>query len=220
MRNIIRIIILVFVIYSLSSAQAYLYIHSGNEIMNYDLSDVDSITFNTSGDTILINLSDRIDAFFLNQVDTMMFTGDTAEKNMRIDLYSGLKDHQLGDIDNITFDRQYYDSTGTVTDIDGNVYKTVKIGSQWWTAENLKVTHYNNGDSLINETVIRTWYDLTVGAYCSYDHDSNNAAIYGYLYNWYAVGDDRNLAPAGWHVPTDEEWKQLEMYFRYDPVNG
>ncbi len=102
-------------------------------------------------------------------------------------------------------------SSGTVTDIDGNVYQTVTIGSQVWMAENLKVTHYRNGDPILSVTD-STWSVLTSGAYCGYNNGVNNVATYGMLYNWYAVADPRNIAPEGWHVPTDEEWKQLEMY--------
>jgi uncharacterized protein (TIGR02145 family) len=100
----------------------------------------------------------------------------------------------------------------TVTDIDGNVYETVTIGNQVWMAENLKVTHYCNGDALPNVTVDATWQGLTIGAYCEYNNDINNVATYGRLYNGYAVADSRNIAPTGWHVPSDAEWKQLEMY--------
>lgn len=100
----------------------------------------------------------------------------------------------------------------TVTDIDGNVYQTLMIGTQVWMAENLKVTHYRNGNPITNETNPYIWEDLTTGAYCNYNNDENNVAVYGRLYNWYAVVDFRNIAPAGWHVPTDEEWKQLEIY--------
>jgi uncharacterized protein (TIGR02145 family) len=102
--------------------------------------------------------------------------------------------------------------TGTVTDIDGNVYQTVKIGGQWWMAENLKVTHYRNGEAIPNITSNSEWAGLSSGAYCAYDNNNSNIATYGLLYNWYTVVDSRNIAPAGWHVPTDEEWKQLEIY--------
>ena len=101
--------------------------------------------------------------------------------------------------------------TGELTDIDGNTYLTIKIGEQWWMAENLKVTRYRNGDPIPNVTDESAWSDLTTGAYCSYENDPANAETYGYLYNWYAVNDPRGLAPEGWHVPTDAEWKQLEM---------
>ncbi|MCX6832708.1 MAG: T9SS type A sorting domain-containing protein [candidate division Zixibacteria bacterium] len=100
---------------------------------------------------------------------------------------------------------------GTVTDIDGNVYQTVTIGGQEWMAENLKVTRYRNGDTIPNVTDSVTWEGLNSGAYGEYDNDSSNVATYGRLYNWFAVNDSRNIAPAGWHVPTDAEWKQLEM---------
>ena len=102
--------------------------------------------------------------------------------------------------------------TTTVTDIDGNVYQTVTIGTQEWMAENLKVTHYRNGDPIPHVTDGGTWSGLYSGAYCEYDNDGGNVSTYGRLYNWYAVDDSRNIAPEGWHVPTDEEWKQLEMY--------
>jgi uncharacterized protein (TIGR02145 family) len=114
----------------------------------------------------------------------------------------------------VTFTAVYVEegSTGTVTDIDGNVYQTVKIGDQWWMAENLKVTHYRNGDSIPNVTDNYTWEYLTSGAYCEYNHDISNVAVYGRLYNWHAADDSRSIAPEGWHVPSDTEWKQLEMY--------
>jgi uncharacterized protein (TIGR02145 family) len=110
---------------------------------------------------------------------------------------------------------QLFATAGTpvpVTDIDGNFYQYVIIGTQVWMAENLKVTRYRNGDAIPNVTDSATWTGLTTGAYCEYDNDVNNVATYGRLYNWFAVGDSRHIAPAGWHVPTDAEWKQLEMY--------
>jgi len=102
--------------------------------------------------------------------------------------------------------------TRTVTDIDGNVYQSVKIGTQWWMAENLKVTHYRNSVAIPNVTCDSEWNTLFTGAYCVHDNNESNADTYGYLYNWYAVVDSSNIAPKGWHVPSDEEWKELEMY--------
>jgi len=101
---------------------------------------------------------------------------------------------------------------GTVTDIDGNVYQTVTIGTQVWMAENLKVMHYRNGDPIPNVTDNTEWAGLSTGAYCNYVNDAGYVGTYGRLYNWYAVDDSRGIAPDGWHVPTDEEWKQLEMF--------
>lgn len=100
---------------------------------------------------------------------------------------------------------------GTVTDIDGNVYQTVTIGTQVWMAENLKVTHYRDGYAIPNKTG-EDWSSPDVqytGAYCEYNNDVNNVATYGRLYNCFAVTDSRNIAPAGWHVPSDAEWQIL-----------
>jgi uncharacterized protein (TIGR02145 family) len=111
-------------------------------------------------------------------------------------------------------------ATGTVTDIDGNTYKTIRIGNQWWMAENLKVTRYRNGDPITNVTNVTDWNKLTIGAYSNYNNDINNVTTYGRLYNWYAVNDSRNIAPAGWHVPSDSEWKILEIYLGMSKSNA
>ena len=110
--------------------------------------------------------------------------------------------------------------TGTVTDVDGNVYQTVKIGDQWWMAENLKVTHYRNGDAIPNVTDDTEWSNLTSGAYCVYDNNESNLDTYGYLYNWYAIDDSRNIAPEGWHVPSDAEWETIIDYLGGSDVAG
>jgi len=102
-------------------------------------------------------------------------------------------------------------SSGTMTDFDGNVYQTIQIGSQWWMAENLKVTHYRNGETIPNITNNGEWGALSTGAWCSYDNDNNKISTFGCLYNWHVINDGRQIAPSGWHIPTDEEWKQLEM---------
>lgn len=110
--------------------------------------------------------------------------------------------------------------TDTVTDIDGNTYLTIKIGEQWWMAENLKVTRYRNGVAIPNVTEKDAWSNLSRGAYCSYDNDPTNAGTYGYLYNWYVVNDPRGLAPEGWHIPSDAEWKTLVDYLGGDNFAG
>jgi uncharacterized protein (TIGR02145 family) len=100
----------------------------------------------------------------------------------------------------------------TVTDYDGNVYNTVTIGTQIWLKENLKVTHYNNGDSLPNVTDNDEWTGLSTGAYCNDNNDTTTVAVYGRLYNWYAVHDSRKLCPAGWNTPNDGDWVKLSGY--------
>jgi uncharacterized protein (TIGR02145 family) len=103
---------------------------------------------------------------------------------------------------------------GTVADIDGNVYQTVTVGTQVWMAENLKVTHYRNGDAIPNGVA------LLIGAYCEYNDDINNVETYGRLYNWYAVSDSRNIAPVGWHVPSNAEWQTLVNFLGGEAVAG
>ncbi len=93
----------------------------------------------------------------------------------------------------------------TVTDIDGNVYKTVKIGTQIWMAENLKTTKFRDGTSIPNVTDINEWENLASSGFCWYENNSENKDNYGALYNWYAV-NSCELAPIGWHIPTVDEF--------------
>ncbi|MBM3919564.1 MAG: hypothetical protein FJ344_08715, partial [Sphingomonadales bacterium] len=105
--------------------------------------------------------------------------------------------------------------TPTVTDIDGNVYNTVQIGTQCWTQSNLKVSKYRNGDNISNITDNTAWsqtFTSSTGAWCNYDNSSANDALYGKLYNWYAATDSRGLCPTGWHVPSDAEWTTLTTF--------
>lgn len=100
----------------------------------------------------------------------------------------------------------------TVTDVDGNVYSTAVIGTQTWMAENLKVIHYRNGDLITYISVGENWGTSKTEEYCDYDLIGSIGDIYGNFYNWYAVADSRNIAPEGWHVPTDAEWTILIDY--------
>jgi uncharacterized protein (TIGR02145 family) len=99
-----------------------------------------------------------------------------------------------------------------IMDIDGNIYNTIKIGDQLWMLENLRVTRYQNGDTIPNIKEDSLWQNFKTGARCFYDNNYWQTDIYGILYNWYAVIDTRNLAPEGWHIPTDEDWKELEIF--------
>ena len=100
----------------------------------------------------------------------------------------------------------------TVTDIDGNKYNTVKIGSQVWMLENLRTTKYNDGTPIPLVPDNSTWRALTTPAYCWYDNDEMKyKETYGALYNWYTINSDK-LCPQGWHVPTATDWKILTTY--------
>ncbi len=111
--------------------------------------------------------------------------------------------------------------TPTVTDIDGNVYNTVQIGTQCWTQSNLSVSKYRNGNSITNITTPNSsWGNTTSGKWCNYNNDASNDTTYGKLYNWYAVNDSRGLCPTGWHVPSDAEWTTLTDYLGGESVAG
>jgi uncharacterized protein (TIGR02145 family) len=102
---------------------------------------------------------------------------------------------------------------GSVTDIDGNNYKTIQIGRQTWMAENLKTTRYNDGSKIIpgsgGPAGYTDWFGIGEGAYCWFDNDAPTyKEIYGAIYNWYAVGTGK-LCPNGWHVPDIPEWNTL-----------
>lgn len=98
-----------------------------------------------------------------------------------------------------------------VTDIDGNHYDTITIGTQVWMTENLKTTKYNDGTSIPTGLSNDDWRTTKNGAYTIYDNNAANDAIYGKLYNWYAVSSGK-LAPKGWHIPTKEDWSKLIAY--------
>ena len=100
----------------------------------------------------------------------------------------------------------------TITDIDGNVYETVVIGNQTWMKSNLNVSKYQDGTPIPEVTDPVEWAKLTTGAWCYYDYISSNGEEYGKLYNWYAVRDARGLAPAGYQIPTDEQWSTLTTF--------
>ena len=99
----------------------------------------------------------------------------------------------------------------TVTDIDGNVYNTLKIGNQCWMQQNLKTTHYRDGSEITEIEDSSSWANAQTQAWCYYNGDAASNTSYGKLYNWYAVTDPSQLCPAGWHVPSDTEWHTLAL---------
>ncbi len=185
----------------------------------YDLSDAD-------GDTMAVSMQVSPDSGITWDFSCAQISGDVGAN-----ILSGTGKHIVWDFGaehpqtyndriqiKIIADDSNFD--GTVTDIDGNVYQCVKIGDQWWMAENLKVTHYRNGEAIPNVTDGSEWSNLTTGAWCAYNNDNGNVSTYGLLYNWYAVDDSRNIAPESWHVPTDEEWQTLVDYLGGSSVAG
>jgi len=108
---------------------------------------------------------------------------------------------------------------GSVNDVEGNTYKTIQIGTQLWLAENLKTTEYNDGTAIINITDYNQWNALTSPAYCYYQNVILFKDTFGALYNWYSVNTSK-LCPAGWHIPTDNEWHSLILYLDPSATNN
>jgi uncharacterized protein (TIGR02145 family) len=98
-----------------------------------------------------------------------------------------------------------------VVDADDNHYSVIKIGEQCWMAENLRTTKFNDGTNISLVEDVSKWSDMSSPAYCWYNNDQvQNKRDFGALYNWYTI-ESGKLCPLGWHIPTDEEWKQLEI---------
>ena len=118
---------------------------------------------------------------------------------------------------NLCLSRIEKHSNDTVTDIDGNEYRTIIIGNQEWMAENLRTKRYRNGQAIPTGLSNTQWENTTSGAYAVHPYQNADGLnsheevveAYGILYNWYAVDDSRGLCPEGWLVPTDAEWQQL-----------
>jgi uncharacterized protein (TIGR02145 family) len=161
-----------------------------------------------------------------NPSDDLLYIGRQINDNAGSVLHES---HFNGSIDDIRiYDRALskaeidilYNENGykknILSDSDGNIYNTVKIGTQVWMAENLKTTKYSDGTTIPNVTVNATWETLTTPAYCWYNNDIANKQGYGALYNWYTIDASTNgnkkVCPTGWHVPSDDEWKTMESY--------
>ena len=103
------------------------------------------------------------------------------------------------------------------------VISSVMIGDQEWQTKNLDVGRFRNGDPIPQAISAEEWKaagEREEPAWCFYDNETENGKIYGKLYNWYAVNDERGLAPEGWHIPNDEEWRTLTDYLGGDEVAG
>ena len=114
-------------------------------------------------------------------------------------------------ISNLTFSQ----TPNTVKDVDGFEYKIVKLGTQTWMTQNLNVTRFRNGDPIPEATTEDEWIKAEKNktpAWCYYQNDPENGGNYGKLYNWYAVTDERGLAPAKWRIPASEDWQRLINY--------
>ncbi len=137
--------------------------------------------------------------FFLLFTISLFLKTIEAQDTLYIHQNGNLVKFATAKIDSITF------KTNATTDIDGNIYHYLIVGTQTWMVENLRTTKYRNGDPIPDESANIHFGQLISGAFC-------NDGLYGNLYNWYAVADSRKIAPVGWHVATHEEWDLLRTY--------
>lgn len=194
------------------------------------------------GDTVIIsaNASDpdgsvRDVQFYLNGIkDTTLYTSPytyewfTSEENTgNYEITAIAVDHNGADaVDKVTISLS---EIGTVTDFDGNVYKWSRIDDQKWMVENLKSTHYADGTEipLVESTFGWNNLDDSDKGYCYFENFSSNKEVYGALYNWAAVMNGENssdsipsevqgICPTGWHLPSDAEWQELELYLELE----
>ncbi len=108
----------------------------------------------------------------------------------------------------------------TVTDIDGNTYPVVKIGSKCWCQENLVTTSYADGSTITEVTADTAWNMLTTGARCTYNNSPTDADTFGVLYNWYAIANTKGVCPSGWHVATLDDWTNLRLVAGQEAISN
>jgi len=175
------------------------------EARTYNISEIEEINFIKS-ETPFFLIIHRNDhnikpVFSTKEIESITFSDNQTHILILIDRKSF--EYALSKIDSIT-----------INETDMGNYETVELCNQIWMRKNLDVTTYRNGEPIRHCETAAEWqgaYSKEEGAWCYYNNSDSLGEIYGKLYNWYAVNDPRGLAPEGWHIPTDEEWKTLEM---------
>ncbi len=197
--------------YSLYSSEPLVrfYLQDGS-IKSYNLSEIDSLNMidKKNNYVMRIHYQDTLIAYYpIEIIGSIKFEKDSAKHDiLNVYIFSYPKSYILSSIDSVIF---YIDP-----------YQPLTIGSQVWMLKNLNVDHYRNEDSIPEVRDSVTWANLTAGAWCYYKNDSSNGAIYGKLYNWYAVNDPRGLAPVGWRVPSDNQWTELDNHLGGSILSG
>ncbi|MEI6089180.1 MAG: fibrobacter succinogenes major paralogous domain-containing protein [bacterium] len=178
------------------------YLNGVNQPKEYKIDDINQINFIKSNPntSMLIYQKGTTYSYMITNLISIEFVDST---QLNINLSSSLENINITQIDSIIF--------------ISNTCSEIAIGTQTWMCRNLDVDHYRNGDSIPQVTNASEWANLTSGAWCYYNNDPALGAVYGKLYNWYAVNDSRGLAPDGWHVASNEEWKILSTYLGGDP---
>jgi uncharacterized protein (TIGR02145 family) len=162
----------------------------------YKIDEISNLTFSNPSDSLVMKLffRDSLTAYYsISLIDSIKV--DSSAMNIFIKGYP--RKYLITELDSISF----------IID----PFQMITIGNQVWMARNLAVVNYRNGDTIQHITEQDDWWNTLDGAWCNFQNNIDMGFKYGRLYNWFAVGDPRGLAPAGWHIPSDEEWKILEM---------
>jgi uncharacterized protein (TIGR02145 family) len=212
MKKILIVLTCFFAWVSLQAQQDIKFILKDSTSKQFNVSDIDSLSFIITSDSLKMILHDSLsaggkDTFDLKKVRKIQFVDST---KIALFFEDTVIYRDIMDIDSLAFDVP--DSTLPVG--------TVRIGSLDWETKNLDVDHYRNGDPIPHVTDSTAWDTLTTGAWCWYSNNSTNGTIYGKLYNWHAVNDPRGLAPKGWRIPTDAEWKAMITTLGGDSIAG
>ncbi|MCO5252173.1 MAG: fibrobacter succinogenes major paralogous domain-containing protein [Candidatus Kapabacteria bacterium] len=203
------ILFLSFVVtYSASKTMIKFSTNASNDTIVYDINDIDKLEIKKFNNNYTMKVYYKIDSsasYQISALDSLKFLTGNDLKYFNI-YYSDLtKSYLVSDIDSIIF----------IQNQDN--FETVTIGNQVWMVKNLDLSHYRNGDTIRHAVSDADWVDAgnkNEGAWCYYDNDPANGAIYGKLYNWYAVNDSRGLAPSGYLIPSEVDWSTLHSYLR------
>jgi hypothetical protein len=163
-----------------------------------------SVPYALHAGSVHLNVSATGDTLFVGDGSFVIVPG-ISDANNTGSSTTGTTLHSCGAVNVHNPDLTY----GSMTDQEGNVYKTIVIGTQEWMAENLNTSIYRNGDEIITVISNADWGGLTEGAWAYSSNNLNNECPYGKLYNWNACVDIRQLCPLGWHVPSDDEFTAL-----------
>jgi uncharacterized protein (TIGR02145 family) len=184
----------------------------GNGFIEIGTQQMVSVPFALHAGNVQVDFSQTGDTLFIGEASFVIIPG-LSEAN---GFTTGTTLHTCG-VSGVHNPSKVY---GTMTDQEGNTYKTIVIGTQEWMAENLNTSIYRNGDTIPTYLDNTAWVNTTAGAWAYYNNDPSYACPYGKLYNWNACVDARHLCPVGWHVPSDAELTILSNYLGGDVVSG
>jgi uncharacterized protein (TIGR02145 family) len=175
-----------------------------------------SVPYALHAGSVSLNVSATGDTLFVGNGEYVIVPGISAANANGGGTSTGTTLHSCGAPNVHNPDLTY----GSMTDQEGNVYKTIVIGTQEWMAENLNTSIYRNGDAIVTDLDNSAWGATTSGAWSYYNNDASYACPYGKLYNWFACTDARGLCPTGWHVPSDAEWILFANFLGGEGIAG